>query len=197
MLALEGIRIVETASVFAGPMAGRLLADWGADVIHIEHPIRGDIARGIKESSVGIAGMLGGKAIQSEINYEGENHNRNKRGMSLDLSQQRGQGILYKLLSEADVFLSNFRSRELKKFKLEYETLSQLNPGLIYASVTGYGRKGPDEDTPGYDFLTFWKIKTAGSGWWTTGLPSTQCQNCARCSGIFPARPFRRNCWRT
>jgi len=155
-LGLEGIKIVETATVFAGPMAGRLLADWGAEVIHVEHPVRGDIARGIRESSVGSAGIRAGRIIQSDILYDTENHNRNKRSMTLDLSREIGQKVMHKLLKEADVFLSNFRPRELKKFKLEYDSLSRLNPRLICAHVTGYGRKGPDQDAPGYDFLTFW-----------------------------------------
>ena len=147
-LALEGIKVVETAVVYAGPIAGRLLADWGADVIKIEHPVRGDLAR--SESA-----KRGGKSIMSDINYRLENFNRNKRGITLDLSQDGGREIIYKLLEKADVFLSNFRPRELEKFKLEYDTLSQLNPRLIYASVTGYGRKGPDRDLPGYEFTSF------------------------------------------
>jgi len=147
-LALEGIRVVETAVVYAGPMAGRLLADWGADVIKVEHPIRGDLAR--SESA-----KRGGKTIVSDINYRLENFNRNKRAITLDLSQDGGREIIYKLLENADVFLSNFRPRELEKFKLEYNTLSQLNPRLVYASVTGYGRKGPDRDLPGYEFTSF------------------------------------------
>ncbi|MFC2071457.1 CaiB/BaiF CoA transferase family protein [Chloroflexota bacterium] len=142
---LEGIKVIETATVFAGPMAGRLLADWGADVIHIEHPLRGDVTR-----RQGIAWM-GGKRIESDINYAAQNFNRNKRGMALDLSKEDGQEILYRLLKKADVLLSNYRPRELKKFKLEYETLSRLNPRLIQANLTGYGKTGPDKDFPGYE----------------------------------------------
>ena len=147
-LALEGIKIIETAVVYAGPMAGRLLADWGADVIKVEHPIRGDLAR--SESAI-----RGGRTIMSDINYRLENFNRNKRGVTLDLSQDGGQKVIYKLLEKADVFISNFRPREIEKFKLEYATLSQLNPRLIYANVTGYGRKGPDRDLPGYEFTSY------------------------------------------
>jgi crotonobetainyl-CoA:carnitine CoA-transferase CaiB-like acyl-CoA transferase len=155
-LTLEGIKVIETATVMAGPMAGRLLADWGADVIHVENPIRGEIIRSIQDSSVGIAGALGGKAIQSDINFEAENHNRNKRSITLDLSLEGGRKIMYKLLEKADVFLSNYRPRELEKFKLEYPTLNELNSKLIFANVSGFGRKGPDKDAPGFDFLAFW-----------------------------------------
>jgi crotonobetainyl-CoA:carnitine CoA-transferase CaiB-like acyl-CoA transferase len=147
-LALEGIKVVETAVVYAGPMAVRLLADWGADVIKIEHPVRGDLAR--YESA-----KRGGKAIVSDINYRLENYNRNKRAITLDLSKKSSQEVIYKLLEKADVFVSNFRPRELKKFKLEYDTLSQLNPRLIYASVTGQGRKGHDRDLPAYEFTSY------------------------------------------
>ncbi|MFC2071456.1 CaiB/BaiF CoA transferase family protein [Chloroflexota bacterium] len=151
---LEGIKVVDTTTAIAGPMAGRLLADWGADVIHIEHPLRGDIARGPRGNQT--AGQQAGRVLVSDINYIAENHNRNKRGMTLDLSQEGGREIIYKLLEKADVLLVNFRPRELKKFKLEYETLSQLNPRLIQANLTGYGRKGPDKDAPGFDYLAFW-----------------------------------------
>ena len=90
------------------------------------------------------------------LNYIAGNHNRNKKGMTLDLSQEGGREVIYKLLEKADVFLTNFRPRELEKFELEYETLSQLNPKLIHANVNSYGRKGPDRDAPGYDYLAFW-----------------------------------------
>ncbi|UCB43875.1 MAG: CoA transferase [Dehalococcoidales bacterium] len=166
--ALEGIKVMETASVYAGPMAGRLLADWGADVVHIEHPVRGDIAR--SESS-----KRGGKIIQSDINYRFENFNRNKRSITLDLSLETGRQVVHKLLETADVYISNFRPRELKAYELEYETLSQLNPGIIHANVCGYGKKGPDRDLPGYEFTSYFPrtgmlhvLQTPGAG---PGLP--------------------------
>jgi formyl-CoA transferase len=141
---LEGIKVIETASVMAGPMAGRLLADWGADVIHIEHPVRGDIIRSQ-------TGRSHDGVIVSEIDYVAQNYNRNKRSMTLDLSHPEGRLIMYRLLEKADVFLSNFLSRDLAKFHLEYETLSGLNPRLICANLTGYGKNGPDRDLPGFE----------------------------------------------
>ncbi|MFC1920352.1 CaiB/BaiF CoA transferase family protein [Chloroflexota bacterium] len=139
--ALEGIKVIESASAVGGPMAGRLLADWGADVIHIE-------------SAAGLSTTQGPPLyrgdISSEINYLAQNHSCNKRGMALDLSQEAGREIMYRLIKGADVFLSNFRPRELVKFKMEYDTLSKLNPGLICATLTGYGREGPEKNTPGY-----------------------------------------------
>ncbi|MFC1534104.1 CaiB/BaiF CoA transferase family protein [Thermodesulfobacteriota bacterium] len=153
---LEGIMVVETATVVAGPMAGRLLADWGADVIHVEHPIRGDIGRSMQITPELRAAAGGCSKIVTDINYTMENHNRNKRGITLDLSQSNGQKIIHKLLEKADVFISNYRQRELEKFNLEYHTLNKINPRLISANVSGYGRKGPDKDLPGYDGLAFW-----------------------------------------
>ena len=156
-LALEGIRVIETASGMAGPMAGRLLGDWGADIIHIEHPIRGDMGRDARRLLGTLyAKATSGRRIPSDINYSIENHNCNKRSMTLDLSLEQGCHIIYRLLEKADVLLMNYRPRELKKFHLEYEALSRVNPGLIYADVTGYGRQGPDQDLPGYDFNAFW-----------------------------------------
>jgi len=145
---LEGIKVIQTAVVLAGPMCARLLADWGADVIRVEHP-KGYTAR------AQAARLRVSTAMQSDIDYPFENLNRNKRSMTLDLSKESGQEILYKLLEKADVLISNFRPREIAKFKLEYETLSQLNPRLIYACITGYGRKGPDQDQPGFGTPSF------------------------------------------
>ncbi len=154
---LEGIGVIETASGMAGPMAGRLLGDWGAEVIHIEHPTRGDMGRDTGSlPTIDQANRASGRSIPWDIDYSVENHNCNKRGMTLDLSKKNGQKILHRMLGKADVFLANSRPRELKKFNVEYETLHRLNPRLIWANVTGYGMKGPDRDLPGYDFEAFW-----------------------------------------
>ncbi len=142
---LEGIRVIQTAAFRATPMAARLLTDWGADVIAVEH-----ITRKQQMSASSYALREGKRRIASNIDYREQNHNRNKRSITLNLSHEIGRKILYKLLEKADVYLSNFRPRELEKFKLEYETLSQLNPRLICAHLTAFGRKGPDKDGPGY-----------------------------------------------
>ncbi len=141
---LEGIKVVETAAVIAGPLATRLLSDWGEDVIHIEHPVRGDLAW--KQRA-----RRGGRVIMSDINYTAYTLNYNKRAMTLDLSQEDGREIIYKLVEKADVLVMNFRPREIEKFKLEYETLSQLNPRLICVNLTGYGKKGPGRNVPSYE----------------------------------------------
>ncbi|MDD5287791.1 MAG: CoA transferase [Dehalococcoidales bacterium] len=147
--ALEGIKIVETATALAGPMASRLIADLGAEVIKIEHPVTGNNDRAQDAIAVG------GRRIASNIEYMAENQNRNKRGMTIDLSKEAGKQIILKLLGKADVFVSSYRQRELKKFGLEYETLSQLNPRIICANLSGYGTKGPDKDAPGYETTSY------------------------------------------
>lgn len=149
-LGLEGIKVVEMATMVATPMAGRLLGDWGADVIHVERLGTGDPWRGW------ISGE-GTTGLPPEFHYHfWENYNRNKRSVAIDISQEGGRKIVYKLVKEADVFLTNMRPYELEKFKLVYDTLSQLNPGLIYGSLTGYGKKGPERDAPGQDTVAFW-----------------------------------------
>lgn len=153
-LPLSGIKIIETASNVAGPLASRLLADRGANVIKIEHPVFGDIGRNIIRIFTDM--ILGGRNTDSEINHSMEFNNCNKRSITLDLSKERGRAILRKMLETTDVFICNFRDYELKKYGLEYETLARNNPRLILANITGYGRNGPDRDLPGYDFNVFW-----------------------------------------
>ena len=152
---LEGIKIIETATVYAGPLASRLLADWGAEVIKVENPIRGDMTRADLPRAQRVA-MASGRAIFSDINYQFENNNRNKRAITLDLAQEAGRQVMYKLLETADVLVTNQLPSVLKKLKLEYETLSQLNPKLIQANLTSYGKKGPDRDRGANDYTGFW-----------------------------------------
>ncbi len=146
---LEGIRVIETAQVVAGPMAGRLLADWGADVIHIEHPAKNP-AQTQRDNQI-----ISGRVLLSDINYRAENLHRNKRSIVVDVSSEAGRAIMHRLLEKADVLLNNFRSRELKRFGLEYETLRQLNPRLIFACLTGVGHKGPEGDAPGFETTSY------------------------------------------
>ena len=150
-LALEDIKVIETATAAAGPLAGRLLGDYGADVIHIENPTRIALTRAQND----LVSRKTGKSIESDTDYRAQNHHRNKRGITLDLSQGYGREILYRMLEKADVWLSSFRPYELKKFNFEYETLSQLNPRLICANITSYGKKGPDADRPAYEHAAY------------------------------------------
>ena len=149
-LALEGIKVVDVSQVAAVPMAARYLADFGADVIHVEHPTRGDWFRNIGLGQGDTAGA------PSDVNFAWENYNRNKRGVTIDISRERGQEIIDKLLAEADVFLNNLRPCEQERYHLEFGTLSRLYPRLIYGNVTGYGQKGPDKNLPALDGTSYW-----------------------------------------
>lgn len=145
-LALKGIKVVDVSQVAAVPMCARHLADFGADVIHVENPAAGDSWRG---SAAGVG-------APSEIDYVWETYNRNKKSVTIDLSSEGGRDIVYRMVEKADVFVTNIRLWEREKFGLEYDTLSRLNPRLIYASLTGWGKQGPDRNAPGYDTLAYW-----------------------------------------
>lgn len=144
--AMEGIKVLEVGQAVAGPAAGAILGDWGADVVHIEPPVRGDMLRGL---------MLVGGFPMSDLNYVWELDSRNKRSVTLDISKKEGQAILHRLAETSDVLLTSLRPSELERYDLEYETLSRLNPRLIFASLTGYGRKGAECERPAYDYTAF------------------------------------------
>jgi len=132
---LSGLKVLELAQYAAGPFAGLLLADLGADVVKIERPGGGDLLRGwspLLENADGEAFSASFAAL-----------NRNKRSFSLDFGDADSRETLYALVRSADVFLENFRPGVLKKYGLGYEDLKRINPKLVYCSVTGYGQTGP------------------------------------------------------
>jgi crotonobetainyl-CoA:carnitine CoA-transferase CaiB-like acyl-CoA transferase len=146
---LKNIKVIELATMAAAPMAGRFLADWGAEVIHVEHPVSGDPWRNWI--------TFAGSELPPDTAYSfWEHYNRNKKSITLDLDQEKGREVLGKLIMDADVFITNLRPYILKKYHLEYDLLKVQNPKIIYGSLTGYGRKGPDKDLPGHDTLAFW-----------------------------------------
>jgi len=150
-LPLEGIKVIDVSQVAAVPMCARHLADFGAEVIHVENPSTGDSWRGLQ------AGIGGGPSgVPSDIPYNWEAFNRNKRSLALNLKSENGRQILYKLLEDTDIFVTNLRYWERDKYKVDYETLKQINPRLIYGSVTGHGMKGADRDAPAYDTTVYW-----------------------------------------
>jgi formyl-CoA transferase len=147
---LENLKVLEVGAAVAMPMVGMLIGSWGAEVIHVEQPGAGDTAR----SSVG-HGMAGwGKPYH--INYFWEHVGRNKRGVAVNLGSPDGQAIIHRLIAASDVFLNNLRPYEMEKFKLTYDVSRRLNPGIIYANVTGFGRRGPEKNDGGYDTVAFW-----------------------------------------
>jgi crotonobetainyl-CoA:carnitine CoA-transferase CaiB-like acyl-CoA transferase len=142
---LAGIRVVELAAWVAGPGAGGILADWGADVVKVEPP-DGDPARNFGR-------MLGGDL---PVNPVFELDNRGKRGLALDLSTERGVEVAHRLVAEADVFLTNLRPAGLARIGLGPEQVRELYPSLVYAIITGYGLRGPDAGRGAYDIAAFW-----------------------------------------
>lgn len=147
---LEGIKVIEVGGAFAMPLAGMLMGSWGAEVIHVEPPGRGDLQRHL------LAAGMAGWARPHEVNYIWEHVDRNKKSITVNLKSEEGQDIIHQLAAEADVFLNNLRPYEMEKFDLGYETLATHNSRLIYANLTGYGQKGPEKNTGGYDSVAFW-----------------------------------------
>jgi crotonobetainyl-CoA:carnitine CoA-transferase CaiB-like acyl-CoA transferase len=146
--ALQGIKVVELGHWVAVPCACAILSDWGAEVIKIEDPGVGDSLRGIKS--------IEGIPMQGQIVPVFEVLNRGKQGLGVNLRTDQGKQIVYRLVEHSDVFVSNFQSRVLDRLGMDYETLNQRNPKLIYATLTGYGEAGTDSDKPGYDYTAFW-----------------------------------------
>ncbi|MFF3667965.1 CaiB/BaiF CoA transferase family protein [Microtetraspora malaysiensis] len=133
---LSGVRVLDLATLFAGPMAAMLLGDYGADVIKVEHPAKPDPSRGHGPEGLWWK-MLG----------------RNKRVITLDLSTPDGQDLLAELARDADVVIENFRPGTLERWNLGYDRLSAANPGLVLARVTGFGQFGPYARRPGFGTL--------------------------------------------
>lgn len=142
---LEGVRVVELGVWVAGPAAGGILADWGADVVKIEPPT-GDPARMFGR-------MLG---IEGELSPPFEMDNRGKRSIVLDVTTADGRATALELLDGADVFLTNVRPAALVRTGLDFEAVAARNPRLVYGLITGYGEGGPDADRAAYDVAAFW-----------------------------------------
>ena len=134
---LEHIRVLDLTIARAGPMAVRLLSDWGADVIKIEPPPRKD-AQGNS--------VTGGRRGPDE-----QNLHRNKRSLAIDLKHTDGKALFHRLAKYADVVVENFRSSVKYLLGVDYNTLKAINPGLVYASISGFGQDGPDSERPGVD----------------------------------------------
>ncbi|MGH2461853.1 MAG: CaiB/BaiF CoA transferase family protein [Chloroflexota bacterium] len=136
---LDGLKVLDVATLFAGPVIATLMADFGADVIKVEHP-RGDALRGFGWQKDGLSLWW---ALIS----------RNKRCVTLDLNQPRGQTLLKELAADADVLIENFRPGTMERWGLGYEELKAVNPRLIMVRVTGFGQDGPYRDRPGFGTL--------------------------------------------
>ncbi|MEG2433788.1 MAG: CaiB/BaiF CoA-transferase family protein, partial [Acinetobacter sp.] len=148
MGALEGIRVLDLSRVLAGPWCGQILADLGAEVIKVERPKTGDDTR--------MWGPPWMKNDQGENTREAayyQSANRNKMSVAIDISTPEGQELVKALAADSDVVIENYKAGSLKKYGLDYESLSAINPKLVYCSITGFGQTGPRAPEPGYDFI--------------------------------------------
>ena len=139
---LSGLKVIDQTQALAGPYCGMMLGDLGAEVIKIERPGVGDQSRQWAPPYIG----------DQSCYYLAVN--RNKRGIALNIRADEGREIIYELVKDADVFMTNLATgASLKKYGIDYETLSAMNPRLIYTSISGYGRTGPRAGQPGYCLL--------------------------------------------
>jgi crotonobetainyl-CoA:carnitine CoA-transferase CaiB-like acyl-CoA transferase len=144
----EGVRVVELSQWVLAPVAGALLADWGADVIRVERP-EGDPYRGLFTQGIG-ADSAGG------VNLSDALANRGKRSVTLDLRNEHAMTVMHELLARADVFITNLRGPALARLGLDAQTVTARYPALVYARGHGLGLRGPEADRAGYDASAFW-----------------------------------------
>ena len=145
---MKGIRVLEVAQFTFVPAAGAILADWGADVIKIEHPVRGDTQRGFAK--------IGGLDTNPNRSPFVEHPNRGKRSVGVDISTPEGMEVIYELAKTADVFLTNYLPNQRQKMKFDIEHIRAVNPNIIYARGSAFGDKGDERDAGGFDGTAFW-----------------------------------------
>ena len=142
---LDGIRILDLSHTLSGPMATMILGDYGAEVIKIENPTLGDETR-----------SWGPPFLESESEKESAYYlclNRNKKSLTVNIKDPRGQDILHRLAAKSDVFIANFPGGKLKNYKLDWDYLKTINEKLVYVSISGYGQEGPYAQRPAYDLI--------------------------------------------
>ncbi|MEZ5502267.1 MAG: CoA transferase [Halioglobus sp.] len=145
---MRGVRILEVAEHMFVPAASAILSDWGADVIKVEHHLRGDAMRGL--GSTGVLDLSRG------VHVLNEHSNRGKRSIGLDLASEEGVEVLYALAKTCDVFLTNKLPEVLEKLKIDVRDIRKHNPDIIYVRGTASGPRGPDGNRGGYDMTSFW-----------------------------------------
>ncbi len=145
---MRGVRILEVAQWWFVPAAGALLADWGAEVLKVEHPVTGDGQRGLIAS--GLVASTGG------VNFMMEQSNRGKKSIGIDIAHPDGRELIYRLAETSDVFLTNFLPPARKKLQIDVEHIRARNPEIIYVRGSGQGARGPHAERPGYDAVSFW-----------------------------------------
>jgi crotonobetainyl-CoA:carnitine CoA-transferase CaiB-like acyl-CoA transferase len=146
--ALAGIRVLDMSRVLAGPWCGQLLADLGAEVIKVERPGSGDDTRGWGPPYLE---DRDGRQTHESAYYLCAN--RGKKSLTLDIAKPAGQALARRLAAQSDVLIENYKAGDLTRYTLGYEQLRELNPGLVYCSITGFGQTGPMRSVAGYDFI--------------------------------------------
>jgi crotonobetainyl-CoA:carnitine CoA-transferase CaiB-like acyl-CoA transferase len=159
---MMGVKVVEVAQFTFTPSAGAVLADWGADVIKVEHAVTGDAQRGLRLGT--------GGAAQGSFHPLMEHPNRGKRSIGLALEHPEAHAILMELVRDADVFLTNFLPEARRRLHLEVEDIRTVNPNIVYVRGSGNGQRGPESEKGGYDGSTFWS--RMGSAWSVTPTDS-------------------------
>ena len=159
-LPLEGVKVVEMSTVVAAPTTARMLCAYGAEVIKVEG-LDGDVMR--------VGGSHEYTPYTDDLNPLFTIHNSNKKFISLNYKTDEGKKILLDLIKDADVFVTNVREKSLVRNGLDYETVKEKNPSLIYAHFKGYGDKGPSANDPGFDISAFWLRAGALGDWQTKG----------------------------
>ncbi|VEG43653.1 putative dehydratase [Mycolicibacterium flavescens] len=145
---LEGICVLEVAMYAFVPSAGAVLAEWGADVIKVEHAVTGDPQRGLRQ--------VGTLIVKGDPNPNVDNANRGKRSIGLDISTKEGREVLYELVRRSDVFLTSFLPAARKKLGIDLDDIRAVNPSIVYARGSALGPRGPEADKGGYDMTAFW-----------------------------------------
>jgi crotonobetainyl-CoA:carnitine CoA-transferase CaiB-like acyl-CoA transferase len=165
---LAGVRVVEVSQYAFVPAAGAVLADWGADVVKVVHPVYGDVMHTAHASN--LAPLPDGTAYMWEI------VNRGKRSIGIDLAHPDGLAVLHDLVREADVFVTNFLAPARQRLRIDVDDIRAVNPDVVYARGSGHGPKGPDAAAGGFDNVSFW----ARTGW---------AQSIAHAAGTFVSQP--------
>lgn len=147
-LVMQGVRVLEVAQFTYVPAAGAVLCDWGAEVIKVEHPTRGDAQRGLT--------VLQRFKLDQSRNVFMQHPNRGKKSVGIDLETDEGRELLYTLAKQCDVFLTNYLPAARHKLKIDVEDLRRHNPDIIYVRGSAYGDKGPDREKGGFDSTAFW-----------------------------------------
>jgi crotonobetainyl-CoA:carnitine CoA-transferase CaiB-like acyl-CoA transferase len=143
----DGLKVLDVGSWIAGPVAGTILADYGADVIKVEMPGVGDAYRNLSETAI---------VPDAATNYMWDMDARNKRSLSLNLKTKEGIKILHRLIEQCDVYITNQPFPLRDRLRLNYEEIKVLNPSMVYASLSAYGEAGPDKDRESFDLVAYW-----------------------------------------